>query len=278
MEYNQVDSDSKYLNLGCGYRFNSHWTNVDFVATGQNVISYDLSQGIPYPDNTFDFVYHSHVLEHFSKAKAVHFLQECYRVLQPGGVLRVVVPDLEQITRLYLKSLEKAADSAEWAANYEWMVLELLDQLVRNSRGGNMATYLTKNKIDNQDFVMARYGLEASKRREVRHKHPQLRAIFKEIREFGAVLHQLMPKSLNRFYTALSIGYFRQSGEVHQWMYDHYSLSNLLKNCGLDKVVQRTATDSYLKNWSDFDLDTEPDGKIYKPDSLYMEAIKPVHR
>jgi hypothetical protein len=75
---------------------------------------------------------------------------------------------------------------------------------------------------------------------------------------------------------SLKIGQFRQSGEIHQWMYDHYSLSVLLKNCGLEKITKRTADQSYINDWTGFNLDTEPDGSIYKPDSLYMEAVKPV--
>jgi len=76
-------------------------------------------------------------------------------------------------------------------------------------------------------------------------------------------------------FTALQIGRFRQSGEIHQWMYDRYSLDKLLQECGLVKVTQRYAHQSYLENWNKYNLDTEPDGTIYKPDSLYMEAIKP---
>ena len=74
---------------------------------------------------------------------------------------------------------------------------------------------------------------------------------------------------------ALEIGQFRQSGEVHQWMYDHYSLSSLLKKCGLQEITKRTAQESYIPEWTSFNLDTESDGSVYKPDSLYMESIKP---
>ncbi len=56
-----------------------------------------MRQGIPFPDRSFDVVYHSHVLEHLSKSEASKFLKECSRVLRPQGVLRVVVPDLEEI-------------------------------------------------------------------------------------------------------------------------------------------------------------------------------------
>lgn len=278
MKYYMVNSDIKYLNLGCGYRFDSKWTNINFVTTGENVIVHDLSRGIPFADNTFEVVYHSHVLEHFSKATAAYFIQECCRVLQPGGILRVVVPDLEQIARLYLESLEKASSSAEWTANHEWMTLELLDQLVRHKRGGDMANYLTQEKMCNRDFILERFGAEATKISELDQENDRLKALLIKIREFGAAVSKLMPRSLNRLYSALRIGYYRQSGEIHQWMYDHHSLSTLLKSCGLDNIVQRTAKDSYLEHWSSFNLDTESDGRVYKPDSLFIEAIKPANQ
>lgn len=72
----------KYLNLGCGDRFHPSWTNINFTSTGAGVIAHDLKQGIPYPDNYFDVVYHSHVLEHFPKDAAETFIRECDRVLR----------------------------------------------------------------------------------------------------------------------------------------------------------------------------------------------------
>jgi len=76
-------------------------------------------------------------------------------------------------------------------------------------------------------------------------------------------------------YQALQIGRFRQSGEIHQWMYDRYSLAQLLQQNGFEKIQQRPAHESAILHWSSFNLDTEPNGSVYKPDSLYMEAIKP---
>src|SRR5580704_992300 len=82
------------LNLGCGDRFHPNWENLDFVPVDRTVKAHDLRRGIPYPDGCFDVVYHSHVLEHFSKVEAPQFLRECFRVLAPSGIIRVVVPDL----------------------------------------------------------------------------------------------------------------------------------------------------------------------------------------
>jgi predicted SAM-dependent methyltransferase len=275
MKYNQINSDFKYLNLGCGYRFDSRWTNVNFKVTGAEVIPYDLGKGIPFADNTFELVYHSHVLEHFNQTAAKTFIQECYRVLRPGGILRVVVPDLEQIASLYLASLAGASESAEWAGKYEWIILELLDQMVRNTPGGDMATYLGQATNRHQEFVLERFGAEARDFIQPSQSDRPGKLLVKQIKGLGTTVHRILPQPLARFYTALRVGYYRQNGEVHQWMYDRHSLSILLKKCGLEQVVQRTAKDSYLDNWTSYNLDTEADGKIYKPDSLFMEAIKP---
>src|SRR5665213_2847022 len=99
---------AKMLNLGCGEQHHPAWVNVDFVSQDPTVILHDLTKGIPYPDNSFEVVYHSHVLEHFTRSDARKFIQECFRVLKPNGVLRIAIPDLEQIVRNYTTFLEPA--------------------------------------------------------------------------------------------------------------------------------------------------------------------------
>lgn len=281
----------KYLNLGCGDRYHPDWTNINFTSTGEGVIVHNLKKGIPFPDASFDVVYHSHVLEHFSKSEAEFFIKECYRVLRSQGILRVVVPDLEEIARMYLHSLEKASHGfEEWEQNYHWVLLEMYDQTVRNDPGGEMKSFLSRKELSNQEFVVKRCGVEikniilsAQKQIPIPKPAPEnlivkfIQHIYRLLR-YGDYRHQeiikfiLNPTELD----ALKIGQFRQSGEIHQWMYDYYSLSVLLKNCGLEKITKRTANESYITGWSSFNLDTEPDGSIYKPDSLYMEAMKPV--
>ena len=72
---------------------------------------------------------------------------------------------------------------------------------------------------------------------------------------------------------ALRIGQFRMSGEIHQWMYDRYSLSKLLKEVGFEEIKVRTAYESDIENWRTYQLDVV-NGKVRKPDSLFMEAKK----
>jgi predicted SAM-dependent methyltransferase len=85
----------------------------------------NLLKGVPFADNSVDVVYHSHVLEHFWDTDGLSFMKECFRVLKPNGIIRVVVPDLEQIVRVYLTNLE-AGLKAEPLANekHKWSLLE----------------------------------------------------------------------------------------------------------------------------------------------------------
>lgn len=275
------------LNLGCGSRFRSGWTNIDFQSSYEGVIAHNLTLGIPYPDASFDVVYHSHVLEHFSKEAAIAFLNECFRVLHPGGILRVVVPDLEQIARTYLLTLEKAdAGCEEWKNHYDWMVLELYDQVVRDRPGGDMMTYLFQEAVPNSDFVVERLGREAKNiikagRLQPESRPPEsqpkrlLKQVYRLISDRDSRRETLLKLLLKQDYQALQLGRFRQGGEIHQWMYDRYSLKRLLDHCGFENIVQRTASESYVPDWASFNLDTEADGTTYKPDSIFVEAMKP---
>lgn len=279
-----------YLNLGCGKRFHSSWVNVNFTSSGTGVIATDLVKGIPFSDSSFDVVYHSHLLEHFSKAYAPVVIQECFRVLRSGGIIRVVVPDLEQIILCYLQFLQKITNGNVAAKDdYDWIMLELYDQVVRNSSGGQMASYLNRESIPNRDFIVKRCGVEVENlmRQFELHRVDKQNKAFPEavskIPSFSLQLkkiisnfrEQIIKILLGSEYNFLKVGRFRCSGENHQWMYDRVSLYSILEECGFVKIVQQDPGKSYISNWAAFNLDTEPDGTTYKPDSLYMEAVKP---
>jgi SAM-dependent methyltransferase len=61
----------------------------------------DLAQPLPYPDAAFEAVFGSHVLEHLTPAEAESLLGELHRVLRPGGIVRIAVPDLDRVIAEY---------------------------------------------------------------------------------------------------------------------------------------------------------------------------------
>lgn len=271
-----------YINLGCGNRFLEEWKNIDFFSNSPYVTPHNLVEGIPFEDEFADVVYHSHVLEHFNKEDGKRFLQECYRVLKPNGVIRIVVPDLEQIARQYLLSLEKA-NAGDKAAelNYDWSMIELYDQTVRDCKGGMAAKYLSRDYIENEEYIYSRWGQEAKALRESFLKHKfivkQKRSLRVQIGRFfnlQTYKNKIVEYLLGDDIRALKLGKFRLSGEVHQWMYDRYSLNTLLKEVGFTIVEVKSPFCSFIPNWPLYQqLDVEG-GVARKPDSLFIEAIK----
>lgn len=276
-----------YLNLGCGSRYHPDWINIDISPQGPEVMQHDLSRGIPLPDASCDVVYHTAVLEHMRRSDAAAFLVECHRVLKPGGILRVGVPDLEKICQLYLSRLAVALDGDEAAVHdYDWIMLELYDQTVREKSGGGMLDYLRQNPLPNETFVYERIGEEGRQlvkalqgqdspsRRSLQAFLSRLR---RGLRSLPGVAKRRIPQWLlgADAKRALEIGRFRLAGEVHQWMYDRYSLARLLSLTGFRDPQLQDAKTSRIPNWTNFNLDTLPDGQVIKPDLLFMEAIKP---
>lgn len=267
----------KCLNLGCGQRFHPDWVNLDLHPTEPSVQQWDLQEDLPFPEESFDVVYHSHVLEHFSKTDGLQLLHRCRRVLKPNGILRVVVPDLERIARLYLEALEKSlGGDLAWRQRYEWILLEMYDQAVRETSGGEMLAYLRRNPIPEKDFIAARLGGEL-KRISVSTAPPSASrptTSFSLLRSF--LSRKLVRLALGRHgMRAHDVGMFRQSGEVHRSMYDRYSLGKLLESAGFSSSRRVGPAESAIPDWQALNLDTELDGTVYKPDSLYMEAARP---
>jgi SAM-dependent methyltransferase len=266
----------RYLNLGCGQRFHPDWVNLDVHPAAESVRGWDLARGLPFRDASFDVVYHSHVLEHFSKADGLQLLRQCLRVLRSGGIVRVAVPDLEQIARLYLEALRKSVEGdREWQVRYDWMMLEMYDQTVRDFPGGEMLRFVKSEPMPEREFVGSRIGGELRRMESApgsvgRERPPRSGG---DVRNF--VSRKLGRLALGRKGIQLhDSGVFRASGEIHRWMYDGYSLGRALLEAGFVSPRRLTAAESAVPAWASFNLDTDPDGSVYKPDSLFMEAAR----
>jgi len=123
------------LNIGCGYlNTPKNWVNIDNSLSARlakyplikeflykmkilpkrlhdlpwpsSITVLDVRKGLPYKDGTVKYIYTSHLLEHLSRNAVKHFLNECYRVLRKGGIVRIIVPDLQIRIRSYIQKME----------------------------------------------------------------------------------------------------------------------------------------------------------------------------
>jgi len=93
----------KKLHIGGGRNTLSGWLNTDLGPASSEIIYMDATKRYPFDDNVFDYVYSEHMIEHIPYAAARQMLRECYRVLKPGGKIRLATPDLVVLLDLYKK-------------------------------------------------------------------------------------------------------------------------------------------------------------------------------
>ncbi len=176
--------DLVLLNLGCGTKTSERAVNIDWsihvriarnplaMAVASRILSrkrvqalqsirgtvqlHDLTKGLPYADGSVDGVYHSHVLEHIARDfdhpehdRAMLFVAECRRVLKAGGVLRIVVPNLEYEVRAYLDNLQRIAAGTSDAASQDSKIYKFLGQATRVEASGTSEQAPLMRKLEN---------------------------------------------------------------------------------------------------------------------------------
>jgi len=87
------------LNVGCGKVKLPGWVNIDIEPGADLVI--DVREGLPFNDNSVDFIYNEHFVEHLTYEECEKVLREFWRCLKKGGVLRIAAPDLDFIIQIY---------------------------------------------------------------------------------------------------------------------------------------------------------------------------------
>jgi predicted SAM-dependent methyltransferase len=91
------------VNLGCGpYGLPDGWINLDLFPINNVYLRTDCRKFLPLADNSCKGIHVEMFLEHLEPLEELPvFLQECYRALEPGGILRIIVPDAELFLTAY---------------------------------------------------------------------------------------------------------------------------------------------------------------------------------
>ena len=89
------------LNIGAGGASMSGWLNSDIEPKLKDILYLDATQDFPIEDNSFDYIFSEHMIEHITYNDAKRMISECFRILKPGGVIRISTPDLSFLVDLY---------------------------------------------------------------------------------------------------------------------------------------------------------------------------------
>lgn len=138
----RIKENIKGLNLGCGFDNPENWIGLEGGASlwlirkspkfllrrsykdfnmsesmefdeyvdkvkAVKYIHYDIRKGLPFRDNSVPHIFSSHFLEHLTRKEAISLIEECYRVIRPGGIIRIVVPSLDELVADISRAVEE---------------------------------------------------------------------------------------------------------------------------------------------------------------------------
>lgn len=131
---------SAKLQMGAGLNDLPNWFNTDYFAR-PTIFFLDVTKPFPFPNNTFEFAYSEHHIEHISYLDAQKMLSETFRVMKPGGYIKIITPDLYQ----YLKSYTDKLLGSDQIKNHvnEWIYAGF----------ANASTYIPVNGYYEAHFV-----------------------------------------------------------------------------------------------------------------------------
>lgn len=89
------------LHIGCGDVYFDHWINIDLESEKAD-LHHDLRHPLPFEDNSVDFIYNEHFIEHLTLQEGLAAMADFYRVLKKGGVVRIATPDLDYLIFRYI--------------------------------------------------------------------------------------------------------------------------------------------------------------------------------
>lgn len=88
------------LHLGSAWQPKEGWFNVDLAGHPVD-LAWNLAHGLPFPDGSAGAIFHEHLLEHLTLEAAAKLIEESHRVLSPGGIMRIAVPDAGRYLNSY---------------------------------------------------------------------------------------------------------------------------------------------------------------------------------
>ena len=157
------DRRNLLVNLGCGLAAKPGWVNVDMVRYPEVNYLFDCRKKLPFSDCSVRAIFTEHFIEHIDYCEEIPaFLSECHRVLLPGGVIRIIVPDAEKYVRGYcsedwcelsqIRPLGADHSDSHFGTKYSTK-MELLNVVFRQYFEHKFAY-----DFETLEFVLRRYG------------------------------------------------------------------------------------------------------------------------
>ncbi|MCO6453101.1 MAG: methyltransferase domain-containing protein [Caldilineales bacterium] len=254
-------NNKRFYNIGAGGFSHPFWTNVDYDsewyasnrAETFSGIHYDLFSLEPLPiDSEFaEIVYSSHTVEHIDNSAAQNMFNESYRILKPGGFLRITTPNIDLEYRAYREN----------DRNYfYWIEMYSIPKNWRRVKYNKPLNEASIEQIFLTHFASSVSTLHSDGASE-RIDDNDLKILFSELE---------YEKALNHCISKCPIEIQKKYPGNHMNWWNFRKMSSMLKEAGFTKIYLSGYGQSFCPILRDTALFDNTHPKI----SLYVEAIK----
>ena len=264
--------NKKKLNIGCGDTFinDISWINIDIDSNSKDVISHNILKDIPFSNESFDFIYTSHFIEHIPLEKIDFFFRECSRVLKKGGYIRIVTPDLEEMCQSYIHYKQNNKKKKEFVS------IEIIDQLVRKKKGGKLKEIIN-NYLENKDqeminFINSRTGYFLKKKSNNNNVSNSI--ILKLKKKLTLMYIKLILSFLPDAFKSQNVS-LTDIGENHTWIWDFDNIKEYLIKYDFNCIEKKEFNTTQVDFFSPYELDVfNQDIPRKGLQSMFIEAKK----
>ncbi len=179
------------LQLGCGRLAIPGWLNTDIRAR-HGILAVDASKPLPFPDQSFQFIFTEHMIEHLPYQVGNALIRESFRILAPGGVIRIATPDLSFLVGLYQRPSDQLHakyikwSSEEFCSHLTSTPVSVVNNFVRN--WGHQYIY----DFDELALVLRKIGFQNPTRQQPgESSHPELRGLERHGTKIGEDFNRL---------------------------------------------------------------------------------------
>jgi len=245
-------SDRKYLNIGGGDFLKEDWRVLDYYTDWYDYasvfIDYDINlekkNQWPIDTGDFDLVYSSHTLEHLTDSAVEHTLREAYRILSPGGTIRINVPDLSIAIRAYEEN------SIEWFENV-WL------------ENYTDSVYFAENKCPGYELEFYLLSFFATYLARVRHTETNFQRVREDWKEKG------VETFLDTYSNMIRDEWQAEYPGWHRNWFTPDRLKRLLSSVGFTNTIETDCRQSRIPEMCTSEFDKRPHI------SVFVEAEKP---
>lgn len=182
----------KKLQIGCQDHPMRGWLNADINPLHEEIILMDATNTFPLPNDTFEYIFSEHMIEHIGFQEGLFMAKECYRTMKKNGIIRISTPNIKFLIDLYCEpKTQIQQEYIQSSKRYFKDDRPLNDTIVINNFFRDWGHQFIHD-FKTLEYLLTQAGFKNVKQCEVyKSEHPILQNLEKHALELGEDFNQL---------------------------------------------------------------------------------------